>query len=379
MSKIVVTGGAGFIGSHLIDALVARGHDVVAFDSLDPAAHPQPPAWPEYANPGARYVRGDVLDREALRAVLRGAEVVFHYAAAVGSGISMVQIKRFVENNTVGTAQLLELLLEPGSTVRKLIVASSMTAMGEGTYLCDRDGIQYPPLRPLAQLERHQWELLCPVCGRELSPIAMSEVRPLMPVSIYGMSKKDQEEECLLIGQAYRLPVVAFRYFSVYGPRQSLTNPYTGVIARFGTRLMLGMPAIVYEDGRQLKDVIHVQDVVSANLRAMESDGGDYEVFNLGSGVAISVARMAELLARRFPNAPATVFSGQFRAGDARHGWADIGKAQKQLGWTPAWMPERGFEDLSAWLETLPADTVRAAAQAYENAERAAEAGRGNL
>lgn len=379
MSRILVTGGAGFIGSHLVDALVARGHDVVALDSLDLAAHPQPPRWPEYANPACRYVRANVLDRDALRQALRGVEVVFHHAAAVGSGISMIQIHRFVENNSLGTAQLLELLLEPGCKVRKLIVASSMTAMGEGTYRCERDGLQYPPLRPLSQLQRQDWELHCPVCGAELQPVAMAELRPLMPVTIYGMSKKDQEEECLLVGRAYSLPVVAFRYFSVYGPRQSLTNPYTGVIARFGTRLMLGKPAIIYEDGRQLKDVIHVQDVVAANLRAMESEGGDYEVFNLGLGQPIGVSQIAEILARHFPGAPPPVLTGQFRAGDARHGWADVSKARDRLGWEPQWQPERGFADLAGWLRTLPAATVEAAAAAYAQAEHAAEAGRANL
>ena len=215
MSKVLVTGGAGFIGSHLVDALVAQGHQVIAFDSLDPAAHPQPPALPPYANPKARYVIGDVCDKNALRAVVQDVEYVFHHAAAVGSGISMIDIRRFMDVNSSGTANLLELCVEFRDRIKKVIVASSMTVMGEGTYECRLHGRQYPFLRSVEQLEKNEWEMKCPECRVALQPLAMAEERPLQPLTIYGLSKMDQEIETMLIGRFYGLPVVAFRYFSV--------------------------------------------------------------------------------------------------------------------------------------------------------------------
>jgi dTDP-L-rhamnose 4-epimerase len=373
MSKVLVTGGAGFIGSHLVDALVGRGHEVVAFDNLDPAAHPRPPKWPAYANAKCRYILGDVRDKGALRRALDGVEVVFHHAAAVGSGISMIDIGRFVEVNSLGTANLLELVIEKRNKIKKLIVASSMTVMGEGTYECGAHGVFYPFLRPAEQLARNEWELKCPQCGVSSNPLAMTEERPLQALTIYGLTKKDQELETMLVGQFYGIPVVAFRYFSVYGPRQSLTNPYTGVIARFGTRLITGKAPLIYEDGQQLKDVIHVRDVVRANVRAMECEAADYQVFNLGNGVGLSVYRIAELISEKLGNLIRPVLVRQYRRGDARHGWADISKARHLLGWVPSLSVEDGFADLCAWLRILPGEQLEEAIYAYENAERESE------
>lgn len=373
MPKVLVTGGAGFIGSHLVDALVERGHEVVAFDNLDPAAHPQPPTWPGYANPKCHYVLGDVRDKEALRRALNGIEVVFHHAAAVGSGISMVDIRRFVEVNSLGTANLLELAIEKRDQIKKLIVASSMTVMGEGTYECGVHGVYYPFLRSVEQLERNEWEVKCPHCGLPSRPLPMKEERPLLPLTIYGLTKMDEELETLLVAGTYNIPAVAFRYFSVYGPRQSLTNPYTGVIARFGTRVITGKAPLVYEDGRQLKDVIHVRDVVRANLFAMEREEADYQVFNLGNGEGLSVLKIGELIASKLGSSINPVLTRQFRRGDARHGWADTSKAQRLLGWVPSLSAEEGFEDLCKWLKGLPDERLEEAIRAYESAERESE------
>jgi len=373
MARVLVTGGAGFIGSHLVDALVERGHEVVAFDNLDPAAHPQPPKWPAYVNPKCRYVLGEVRDKEALRRALDGVEVVFHHAAAVGSGISMIDIGRFVEVNSLGTANLLELAIEKRERIKKVIVASSMTVMGEGTYECGFHGPYYPFLRPAEQLARNDWEVRCLQCGALSKPLPMAEDRPLLPLTIYGLTKMDQELETMLVGKFYKIPVVAFRYFSVYGPRQSLTNPYTGVIARFGTRLIMGKAPLVYEDGKQLKDVIHVRDVVRANLRAMECEAADYQVFNLGNGVGLSVWRIAELIAEKLGSPIRPVLTGQYRAGDARHGWAEVSKARSVLGWEPSLSAENGFADLCTWLRALPKEQLEDAIHAYESAERGSE------
>ena len=373
MTKVLVTGGAGFIGSHLVDALVDLGHDVVAFDNLDPAAHPEPPQWPAYANASCRYILGDVRDKEALRRAMEGAEVVFHHAAAVGSGISMIAIARFVEVNSLGTANLLELAIEKRDRIRKLIVASSMTVMGEGTYECGLHGVYYPFLRPVEQLARHEWEVRCPHCGAPSKPLPMKEERPLLPLTIYGLTKMDEELQTMLVGGFYDIPVVAFRYFSVYGPRQSLTNPYTGVIARFGTRVITGKAPLIYEDGRQLKDVIHVRDVVRANLAAMERDAAYGHVFNLGNGEGLSVQGIAELIAEKLGSPMRHVLTGQYRRGDARHGWADISKARRLLGWEPSLSADDGLADLCHWLERLPDERLEEAIRAYERAEHASE------
>jgi len=373
MAHVLVTGGAGFIGSHLVDALVERGHEVVAFDNLDPAAHPQPAKWPQYANARCRYILGDVRDKEALRRAMEGVELVFHHAAAVGSGISMIDIGRFVEVNSLGTANLLEVAIENREKIKKLIVASSMTVMGEGTYECSSHGIYYPFLRPVEQLELKQWEVMCPQCGAASNPRPMNEDRPLLPLTIYGLTKMDEELETMLVGRFYKIPVVAFRYFSVYGPRQSLTNPYTGVIARFGTRVITGKAPLIYEDGGQLKDVIHVRDVVRANLLASEREEANYQVFNLGNGEGLSVYRIGELIAEKLGSRLRPVLTGQYRRGDARHGWADISKMRRLLGWEPSLSAEDGFADLCEWLKGLPDETLEEAIRAYEGAERESE------
>jgi dTDP-L-rhamnose 4-epimerase len=374
MERVLVTGGAGFIGSHLVDALVARGHRVRVLDNLDPEAHGAEPAWPAYAHAGAEYVRGDVRDKAALHAALRGIDVVLHYAAAVGSGISMHQIRRYVETNCIGTANLLELTDERDVNVRKLIVPSSMTAMGEGTYRCMDHGVFYPMTRPAAQLERGKWELECPHCGVAAEALPMVEDRPLKPTSIYGLTKKDQEEMSLMIGRARGIPTVSFRYFSVYGRRQSMSNPYTGVLARFATRVISGQPPLVFEDGRQLKDCIHVSDVVAANLRAMETADGDYHVFNLGGGLPISVCEIAEAICRAAGGTLTPRLTGTYRVSDARHGWSDNAKAERRLGFRPEVAFPRGVEDLLAWMRDLPAAEVERSVETFARLEAEAEA-----
>jgi dTDP-L-rhamnose 4-epimerase len=373
MATALVTGGAGFIGSHLVDALVERGHQVRAFDNLDPSAHPQPAEWPAYANPKCEYILGDVRDKDALRRAMDGVEVVFHHAAAVGSGISMIDVRRFVEVNSLGTANVLELAIENQNQIKKLIVASSMTVMGEGTYECALHGVYYPFLRPAEQLARNEWEVRCPQCGEPSKPLAMKEDRPLLPLTIYGLTKMDEELETMLVGAFYKIPVVAFRYFSVYGPRQSLTNPYTGVIARFGTRVITGKAPLIYEDGLQLKDVIHVRDVVRANLLAMERNEANYQVFNLGNGEGLSVYRIGKLISEKLGSHLQPILTGQHRRGDARHGWADVSKAHRLLAWEPSLSADQGFADLCLWLRALPEDQLEQAIQAYEGAERESE------
>jgi dTDP-L-rhamnose 4-epimerase len=364
VAHILVTGGAGFIGSHLVDALLERGHQVRVLDNLSPQVHGRGAQPPAYLNPRAEFVKGDVRSRPNLRTALAGVDTVYHQAAAVGVGQSMYEIRRYVDVNTYGGAVLLDVLANEPHTVRKLIVASSMSIYGEGAYDCPACGRVYPSLRPDAQLAARDWEMRCPSCDRPVEARPTDELKPLAPTSIYAVTKRDHEEMFLAVGRAYHLPTVALRYFNVYGPRQALSNPYTGVAAIFSSRLLNGRSPLVFEDGAQTRDFTHVRDIVQANLLAMESSAGDYEVFNVGTGVPTSVQRVAELLAAHLGVDVPTEIVHQFRAGDIRHCYADVGKIGRVLGYRPSVAFEDGLDDLVAWArDQRPEDGVERARQ----------------
>jgi dTDP-L-rhamnose 4-epimerase len=350
--KILITGGAGFIGSYLVDALVEKGYDVRVFDSLEPQVHGQARRAPEYLNPAAELVVGDVRDRSALKDALDGVDVVFHYAAAVGVGQSMYEIHRYVEANTLGGATLLDILANERLGVRKLIVASSMSVYGEGKYECAACGVAYPQLRQDGQLRQRKWEMLCPSCGGEMRPLPTDEDKPLFPTSIYAVTKRDHEEMFLCFGRAYSIPTVAFRFFNVYGPRQALSKPYTGVAAIFSARLLNGQSPVIYEDGLQSRDFVHVTDVARASLLAMESAQADYEVFNVGTGRSLTILAIAQTLIDHLAEGemePQIV--GKYRRGDIRHCFADISKIRDRLGFTPRVRFEEGVSDLIGWVK----------------------------
>lgn len=366
---MLVTGGAGFIGSHLVDALVKEGHRVRVFDNLEPQVHGalrEQQRWPDYCNPGAEYVFGDVRDRDALAKSVEGVDVVFHEAAMVGVGQSMYQVRRYVDVNTLGTATLLDVLVNQKRRVRKLVVASSMSIYGEGKYECPTHGAIYPRLRPKEQLERRDWEVRCPQCGQAARPLPTDEEKPFFSTSIYAISKKDQEEMCLCVGRAYGIPTVALRYFNVYGTRQALSNPYTGVAAIFSSRLLNNKAPLIYEDGLQSRDFIHVSDIVRANLLVMNADAANYDSFNVGAGVPVTVLDVARILGQALERDIKPVVVGKFREGDIRHCFADISKARR-LGYTPSVPFEQGMRDLAAWVgEQQAEDRVEAAAGELE-------------
>ncbi len=349
--NLLVTGGAGFIGSHLVDALVEAGHRVRVLDSLEPQVHGADRARPAYLHADAELLVGDVCDAGAVARALSGVEVVFHLAARVGVAQSMYEMARYAEANTLGAAVLLEQVAQRRDRIRKLLVASSMSLYGEGAYRDARGAFAFPGPRSEAALAARRFE---PVAedGTPLLPVGTPEHKPLSPSSIYAITKRDHEEMFLAVGAAYGIEAVALRYFNVYGPRQALSNPYTGVVAIFSARILNQRPPLLFEDGLQSRDFVHVSDVVQANLLALASDASAGRVYNVGSGRAISVLRVAELLAEQLGFAQPPEFTGQYRAGDIRHCFADISRIRKELGYAPGMTFEKGLQELLGWLRT---------------------------
>ena len=349
---VLVIGGAGFIGSHLVDALIARGYKVRVLDNLEPQVHGESDAPPDYFNEEAEFLCGDVRDLDCLRRAVQDVEVIYFQAAAVGVGQSMYQIRRYVEVNSVGAANLLDVLVNDRHKVQKVIVASSMSIYGEGKYQCPEHGEVYPKIRPIEQLVVQDWEPRCPIkgCGMPLVPLPTDEDKPLNPTSIYAITKRDQEEMFLCVGRAYGIPVVALRYFNVYGSRQALSNPYTGVVAIFSARILNGRPPIIYEDGRQSRDFVHVSDVVQANLLAMEHDEANWEAINVGTGRPITVLEVAHLLSEHLGFNHSPEITQKYRVGDIRHCFADITKARELLGYEPKVSFAEGVKEVVTWV-----------------------------
>jgi dTDP-L-rhamnose 4-epimerase len=346
--NILITGGAGFVGSHIADALLAAGHKVRIFDNLTDQVHAN--GIPQYLAEEAEFIHGDVREARAVRRALKGVDVVFHMAAAVGVGQSMYEIEHYMGTNTQGTAVLLQELLQRKQNVQKLILASSMSIYGEGKYLCAQCGEVAPQHRSVDQLKTKRWEPNCPTCGEALTPIPTDESKPLQCGSIYALSKKNQEEMCLLFGRTYSFPVVALRYFNIYGTRQELSNPYTGVAANFASRIMNGNAPMIFEDGRQMRDFVSVRDVVRANMLAMESSNADGMALNIGSGQPISIQEVAAELARAMDSDLTAELSQKYRAGDVRHCFGDISAANKLLGYKPQVRFADGLKELVQWL-----------------------------
>lgn len=353
--KVLVTGGAGFVGSHLVDGLLESGHEVRILDSLEPQVHGPGREPPAYLSREAELQVGDVRDRSAVARALEGVEAVFHLAAAVGVGQSMYEIERYVSANSVGAAVLLEELVARRDRIRKVVVASSNTLYGEGAYR-DADGrIVHPPLRSEAQLAARRFELLDGE-GRPLEPIPTPESKPLQPTSIYAITKRDHEEMFLTVGSAYGIPAVALRFFCIYGTRQSLSNPYTGVVAIFSSRLLNGRRPPVFEDGLQSRDFVHVSDIVRANLLALASERADGGVYNVGTSRATTILEIGQLLCRALGSELSPDIVGSYRAGDIRHCFADGSRAERDLGFRARTSLETGLPELLEWMRTQPAE-----------------------
>jgi dTDP-L-rhamnose 4-epimerase len=357
---ILITGGAGFIGSHLARELLGAGFRVRALDNLDPQVHGAG-TRPGYLDPGVEFLSGDVCDRDRVRAALRGADMVCHLAAKVGVGQSMYEIARYTEANELGTAILLEEMTN--ADIGRVLVASSMSIYGEGLARLGSRTIE-PSQRPLAQLKAGKWELQSPE-GELLEPVPTPETKSASLSSIYALNKYTQERMCLIWGQAYGRHVTAMRFFNVYGPDQALSNPYTGVLAIFGSRLLNGRPPLIFEDGLQRRDFVHVTDVARACRLALESDAAAGQAINVGSGQSRSVRDIAQTLARAMGRDDLTPqITGKYRAGDIRHCFADITLARTLLGFEPQVRFDDGIAELVEWLqEQIATDGVEQATE----------------
>lgn len=350
---ILITGGAGFIGSHLADELINSGYKVRIMDNLSEQVHGSRPDRPAYLNELADLVPDDVRNRQALDGALKGIDAVFHLAAAVGVGQSMYRISHYTSSNNLGTAVLLEALAS--KRIKRLVAASSMSIYGEGLYRSPNGMLHDQIERSLDQLKAGQWEMRDDK-GEVLVPVPTPENKRPSLSSVYALSKFDQEKLCLMAGKAYGIHTVALRFFNVYGTRQALSNPYTGVLSIFASRLMNDNPPVIYEDGNQMRDFVNVRDVARACRLALESLDAPGRVFNIGSGSPQTVLNVASKLARILGKGHIEpVVSGKYRVGDIRHCLADISLARNVLGFEPSVRFEDGLSELANWLDSQTA------------------------
>jgi dTDP-L-rhamnose 4-epimerase len=358
--RVLITGGAGFIGSHLADELLHTGYAVRVFDNCSPQVHGAAYGPPPYLDPDVEFVRGDIQDGGALRRALRSVDSVVHLAAMVGVGQSMYEVADYTAVNDLGTAILMQALLE--RPVGRLVVASSMSVYGEGRYQTAAGEIVDTAERPAGQLRSGRWDPLDPQ-GASLQPVPTPEDKRPSLSSVYALNKYTQERLCLLVGHAYDLPTIALRFFNVYGTRQALSNPYTGVLAIFASRLLNGNRPLVFEDGQQRRDFVHVRDVARACRLALEAPPSVRGVFNVGSGESRTICEVFQALAATMgtPGGVAEI-TGRYRVGDVRHCFADITRARKKLGFAPRITFADGLAEFVAWLaEETAVDRVEEA------------------
>jgi dTDP-L-rhamnose 4-epimerase len=350
--KILITGGAGFIGSNLAMSLVARGHNVTVMDNLSPQIHGEKSHLLAAIRDQVQFLHGDVRHRTDWVEALEGQDVVVHLAAETGTGQSMYEIERYVDVNIRGTALLLDLLANQTHNVRRLVVASSRSIYGEGRYHCITHGTVYPEARLSADMEKGDFHVKCPYCQKNAELRATTEDSQIHPSSIYGITKQNQEQMILTVGASLGIPAVALRYQNVYGPGQSLTNPYTGILSIFSTRIKNGNEIVIFEDGKESRDFVFIDDVVDATVASIELSDSRQHVVNIGSGVRTSVLDVARALVSAYSAKIPLRISGNFRLGDIRDNYADITKARQLLGFNPKIDFSTGIHRFATWVES---------------------------
>ena len=364
MLKALVTGGAGLIGSHIVDLLLRRGYTVRILDNLEPSTHFE--GRPSWIPAEAEFIQGDVRNTADVRRALQAVDVVFHQAAYGGFAL---ELTKMTEVNAAGTARLFEVIRTDGLEIKKIVVASSQAVYGEGKYECAQCGPCYPEPRPLEQMERRDWEVHCPRCQAALKPIPIDEAAPVKLIGTYHLTKYFEERLTLALGREWGIPAVALRYMLTYGPRQSVFNPYTGICSIFSTRLLNGLPPVLYEDGRQTRDFVFVEDVARANVAVMESDAANGRVFNVGTGRPTTILQFAELLRAAYGAKVTPSVPGQYRPMDFRHLTADIGPL-REIGWEPTVSVETGVRRYAEWILSMkrPAEYFTKAEEALKRA-----------
>lgn len=354
MKNVLITGGAGFIGSNLALELIKKGYVVTVLDSLSPQIHGENPEIDSTLYLSIKdkvfFIKGDVTSRDDLSKALKNQDAVIHLAAETGTGQSMYKIQRYVDVNVGGTGLLLDVLANTDNTIQKLIVASSRAVYGEGKYYCEKHGVVYPSERLEIDMIKRDFDCKCPVCNRNVTSISTTEDSLLQPSSLYGITKQNQEQMVLILGKALNINTVAFRYQNVYGPGQSLSNPYTGILSIFSTRIKNHKDINIFEDGNESRDFVFINDVVNATILGLENDQANGKVYNVGTGKSIDVMTVAKKLCEKYKiDVPLNV-SGNFRIGDIRHNFADITKIENELGFNPIWDFDKGITEFISWV-----------------------------
>ena len=354
MHRVLITGGAGFIGSNLTLKLLNEGYRVTVLDNLNEQIHGENPNNSYTYNlikDKVRFVKGDVNNTEDWKKALEDVNLVVHLAAETGTGQSMYEINKYIGSNIGGTAKLLELLTNEQHKIEKLIVAASRAVYGEGKFECEKHGIVYPNSRIDEDMSKGDFEVKCPVCKNDVTMLATDEESPLHPTSVYGFTKQAQEQLCMIVGKSIKLPVVAFRFQNVYGPGQSLKNPYTGILSIFSTRIKNGNDINVFEDGYETRDFVYIDDVTDAIILGIENDNANFEVFNVGSGEKINVSSVAKTLRDKYRSDVNINVSGNYRLGDIRHNLADLSHINEKLGYEPKVSFKQGISNFVDWVE----------------------------
>lgn len=352
--KVLISGGAGFIGSNLALKLMDRGYEVVLLDNLSKQIHGENPEESYTYNlvrDKCELIVGDVTKFEDWRKALKSVDIVVHLAAETGTGQSMYEINKYVDVNIGGTAKLMEVITNETNQVKKVVVAASRAVYGEGKFQCEEHGIVYPESREDQDMSRGDFEVKCPICNQNVDMLPTDEDSKLHPTSVYGHTKQSQEELCMIVGKSINLPVVAFRFQNVYGPGQSLKNPYTGILSIFSTRIKNGNDLNIFEDGLETRDFVYIEDITDSIILGIENDNANFQSFNVGSGEKIDVLTVANTLKEKYWSNVNINVSGNYRLGDIRHNLGDLTKIRTLLGYEPKVKFTEGISNFVDWVE----------------------------
>lgn len=373
MKSILITGGAGFIGSNIALRLLGKGLKVTVLDNLSPQIHGGNPeiSSPLYRNiiDKVTFVKGTVTSKEDWINAIKDQDAIIHLAAETGTGQSMYEIQKYIDVNIGGTGLMLDILANANHQIKKIIVASSRAIYGEGRYGCADHGIVYPTERRDEEMAKGDFSCKCPVCNKTVSLLSTTEDSKIHPTSVYGITKQNQEQMVLTVCKSLGIAAVAYRYQNVYGPGQSLSNPYTGILSIFSTIIKNGNAINIFEDGKETRDFVFIDDVVEATVLGLENENANGQVYNVGTGVATDVVTVANTLAKFYNQEIPIQISGNYRLGDIRHNFADISKIKSELGFEPQWNFEKGIETFTNWVneQEIPEDKYEASIQEMKN------------